>query len=372
MTNFLQGTQAINQVFGVEYDLAVALNAYAVVFNGNILDLTWSIGGPYTSKGIGALSNVLLGQPQGIDAHNIYEGDASIVRQDYYAPGANYDNVKVHLPYFQDLLDLGNNDETPGKDIYNAELMLQHKANRWHQSVQTNPYFFNSAFGGLVVTTAAERFVAEFAANNTADENGYNRIYLDETNLLAFFGVVRNADKSLTYTPGTERLLPSWKRRPLAATFGLDDIVLTLLNAASIDPSLLSVGGNTGKVNSFAGVDAGDITGGAVHTADLLNDPQALACFLYQAGIEEVVPTQVQALYKTAAPALDFIGKNIKPLFQNLATAGGNPCSKYATTAVQSYSKFPGSKITRNGQTGLLSSLLKRSTAAVKRTMSRE
>lgn len=61
-----QGIDAINKVFGVEYDLALALNAYAVVFNGNILDLTWSIGGPYGSKGIGAIGDILLGQPAGI------------------------------------------------------------------------------------------------------------------------------------------------------------------------------------------------------------------------------------------------------------------------------------------------------------------
>ncbi len=96
------------------------------------------------------------------------------------------------------------------------------------------------------VTTAAERFVAEFAANNTVDENGYNRLYLDEKNLLAFFSVERT-EQGLKYTPGHEKLLPSWTRRPLGATFGLDDIVLTLLSAAAIDPSLLSVGGNADR-----------------------------------------------------------------------------------------------------------------------------
>lgn len=355
----MQGIDAINKVFGVEYDLALALNAYAVVFNGNILDLSWSIGGPAASKGLGKLSELVFGTPSGINAHNVYEGDASIVRRDYYAPGANRDNVNVHLPYFQDLLDLGNNDQTPGKDIYNAELMLQHKANRWNESVSTNPYFFNSAFGGLVVTTAAERFVAEFAANNTADENGYNRIYLDEPNLLAFFSVKRNKDNSLTYTPGHERLLPSWKRRPLASTFGLDDIVLTLLNAASTNPHLLSVGGNAGKVNTFTGVDVGDLTGGVFHAAELLNDPQALSCYLFQVGIEELVPTQLNVVYKVTAEALDFVGKNLKAPFAKLATAGGNPCQKVQNaTIVEAYDKFPGSKIERpGGGEGLLGSL---------------
>lgn len=209
-----------------------------------------------------------------------------------------------------------------------------------------------------MVTTAAERFVAEFAANNTADENGYNRIYLDEKNLLAFFSVKRNEDNTLTYTPGHERLLTSWKRRPLAATFGLDDIVLTLLNAASTNPHLLSVGGNAGKVNTFTGVDVGDLTGGVFHASELLNDPQALSCYIFQIGIEELIPTQLNVVYKTAAEALDFVGKNIKAPFAKLATAGGNPCQKVAnSTIVEAYDKFPGSKVERNGQEGLLGAL---------------
>lgn len=71
VTNLAQGIDAINKVFGVEYDLALALNAYAVVFNGNLLDLSWSIGGPPKSKGLGALTEILLGQPSGINAHNV-------------------------------------------------------------------------------------------------------------------------------------------------------------------------------------------------------------------------------------------------------------------------------------------------------------
>jgi hypothetical protein len=357
VTNLFQGIDAIGKVFGVEADLGLALNAYAVVFNGNILDLSWSIGGPYKSQGLGQVTDLLFGTPGGINAHNIYEGDASIVRQDYYQPGANHDNVQVHLPYFQDLLDLGNNDQTEDKDVYTAELMLKHKSNRWHQSVETNPLFFNSAFGGLVVTTAAERFVAEFAANNTVDENGYNRLYLDEKNLLAFFSVERTAN-GLKYTPGHERLLPGWTRRPLGATFGLDDIVLTLLHAAAIDPSLLSVGGNAGKVNTFTGVDVGNLTGGLYNFETLAKDPQALACYLYQIGIEQLVPTQINVLYKVTGQALDFVAKYLTAPWKKLATAGGNPCDSFNSNIAQAYSKYPGSKIERNGQTGLLTNLL--------------
>lgn len=118
VTTLTQGIDAIGKVFGVEADLGLALNAYAVVFNGNILDTTWSIGGKYASDGLGGLTNLLFGEPAGINAHNIYEGDASIVRQDYYLPGANHDNVKVHLPYFQELLDQGGNNSKDGEDVF--------------------------------------------------------------------------------------------------------------------------------------------------------------------------------------------------------------------------------------------------------------
>lgn len=237
--------------------------------------------------------------------------------------------------------------------------MLKHKSNRWHQSVAINPLFFNSAFGGLVVTTAAERFVAEFAANNTVDpESGLNRIYLDEPNLLAFFSVERNADNSLTYTPGHEKLLTSWHRRPLAATFGLDDIALTLLHAASIDPSLLSVGGNAGEVNTFSGVDVGNLTGGVYNTEKLLQDPQAFACYLYQIGIEELVPTQINTIYKVSGQALDFVAKYLQAPWKRFANAGDNPCDSFNSDIKGAYAKYPGSKIEREGKSGLIGSLL--------------
>jgi len=58
-------------------DLAGALAAYAVVFDGDIGALTWSIGGPYQPSIIGQIA----GNGQGISySHNKYEGDASATR----------------------------------------------------------------------------------------------------------------------------------------------------------------------------------------------------------------------------------------------------------------------------------------------------
>lgn len=76
VTTLTQGMKGINQVFGVGYDTGLVLNAYAVLLTGNVLDLSWSIGGAYGSKGLGSLTNLLFGEPKGIEAHNVYEGDA--------------------------------------------------------------------------------------------------------------------------------------------------------------------------------------------------------------------------------------------------------------------------------------------------------
>lgn len=55
------------------------LAAVGIVFDGDPLALTWSIGGPYP----GTLG--LLGTPEGISySHNKYEADSSVTRSDAY------------------------------------------------------------------------------------------------------------------------------------------------------------------------------------------------------------------------------------------------------------------------------------------------
>ncbi|KAK0555646.1 hypothetical protein OC846_001611, partial [Tilletia horrida] len=155
--SLVQAIEVVNQVYGISPELGGALSAYAVVFTGNILDGTWSIGGPFQSKGLGAVTNLIAGEPQGIDSHNVYEGDASVTRADYYAN--NGDDYTSQVPFFQQLVDIAGNDRTRGKDVYTREVLLKHRSLRFNHSIETNPYFFYSAFGGLVVTTAAHDFI---------------------------------------------------------------------------------------------------------------------------------------------------------------------------------------------------------------------
>ncbi|KAK0521778.1 hypothetical protein OC834_006536, partial [Tilletia horrida] len=348
-----QTIEVMSNVYGISPELGGVLAAYAVVFTGNVLDGTWSIGGPFQSNGLGTITNLLAGEPQGIDSHNVYEGDASVTRADYYAN--NGDDYTSQVPFFQQLVDLGGNDQTRGKDVYTRDVLLQHRILRFNHSISTNPYFFYSAFGGLVVTTAAHDFIVNFMSNNTDDGTGHNRQYLDEANLFPFFSYKRLANGTLSYTPGHERFPENWLRRPIDAPFGLADVVYNLVRSAGAYPQLLSVGGNTGKVNSFAGIDVADLTGGTLRLATLLGNPDATACFLYQATIEQLIPSQLKFIYNDITYALsvvtDLIGRPHKAL-----AAKYNPCftAVKADGVNPAYAKFKGSAVGKKETAGLL------------------
>ncbi|EPQ30141.1 uncharacterized protein PFL1_02258 [Pseudozyma flocculosa PF-1] len=362
--------EVVEQVYGISPDLGGFLSAYATIFTGNVLDTEWSIGGPFTSSGLGGLTNLLAGEPGGINTHNVYEGDASVSRRDYYEPGANHDNVNVYLPYFQSVVDIAGDDRTRGKDVYTRDVLAKHRWERFQTSIAKNPNFFYSPFGGLVVTTAAHDFIVNFMANNTADEQGNNRIYLDEHNLFPFFSIKRDPKSGeLIYTPGHERFPEDWYRRPLAAQFGLADVVTNLLKSGAEHTELLSVGGNTGSVNSFAGLNVGNLTGGLLNTAKLLDDPAALSCFLYQATVESLIPTQLRFLYKDLTGVLDLVDHFIGGPLKKLADTFPN-CDRVKVD-YSGADKFPGSKIQSGGKTGLLGALLGQKTRNVKQQQRR-
>lgn len=170
-------------------------------------------------------------------------------------------------------------------------------------------------------------------------------MYLDEPNLFAFFGVERRPDGSLEYKVGHERLLPSWVRRPIGAPFSLVDVVLSLLYSARTDPSLLSIGGNAGQVNTFTGVDVGDLSN-ILNVQHLLTNPDALTCFLYQGIVEELIPAQLEFIYKIVGDVLGLVNYAITAPWKKAAEAGGRPCeNNFKPGALKkAYRKYPGSK----------------------------
>lgn len=144
----------------------------------------------------------------------------------------------------------------------------------------------------------------------------------------------------MTYQKGYERIPDNWYRRPLGevnayspASFAID-----FAQVAAAVPEAASVGGNTGKVNSFAGVDLGDITGGVYHTSDLLN-PKKFVCFFYQLTLA-VVPDflRSEALGTSLAAALNLLHSQVDQFVDPSCAKIGKTLSHSSAGAVNAKS----------------------------------
>lgn len=138
---------------------------------------------------------------------------------------------------------------------------------------------------------------------------------LDKETLKQFVSIKEEADGTLTHVSGHECIPNNWYRRPRGvlneyspASFALD-----LLKMSETVPSVVLVGGNTGKVNSFTGVDLGNITGGVYNNADLL-DPKKFTCFFYQILLA-VVPDVLmsRSLGSVLGTALNLLSTKLNP-----------------------------------------------------------
>lgn len=132
--------------YGMQIDLAAFLAAFAVVFNGDPVAGTWSIGGPPPPN---LISGGLLGAAQGISySHNNYEGDVSIGRPDVYlAPNNDPDYLDVDR--YQSAYEY-----TSSPDRYNLDKFAENYELKVKESIDQNPYYFSAPFSGLVAPAA--------------------------------------------------------------------------------------------------------------------------------------------------------------------------------------------------------------------------
>lgn len=268
--------KATNEVYGMSLDLGGFLAVYGTVFDGNPLSTSpgYSIGGP-TDASSNILNGLgLLGTPSGLSgSHNKYESDVSASRGDLYVTGNNFKVVKERfIEYYNNI-----KENTPAPEQYAALAPFHSK--RWTDSLTTNPYFFYSPFAGVLVSPAAYSFPPRMMANHSEE---YPEGYLDRKTFASFFGVDVDArGKNFNVKQGWERIPDNWYKRPIDDEFSIPDFLLDVLEHAEYDPRLLSFGGNTKGVNSFTGVDIGNLTGGVFNFLNLL-DPKSLGCFVFQ------------------------------------------------------------------------------------------
>lgn len=108
-----QTVTGLAKAYGMGADIALGLAAVAVLFDGDITKLEWSIGGP---QEVGPLQSGVFGRPRGLSfSHNNYEGDSSIGRPDAYLN--NGDAYSLDLDRFKRAYEYGM-----AKDRYTIDL----------------------------------------------------------------------------------------------------------------------------------------------------------------------------------------------------------------------------------------------------------
>ncbi|KAG8793538.1 hypothetical protein FRC12_002408 [Ceratobasidium sp. 428] len=355
VTPLVQAIEATNKVFGMAVDLGTVLSVYSsascltlfhasiltytpAIFDGDPLTLLWSVGGA-----TGPALPPLLSAPQGMSgSHNKYEGDASATRADAYLN--NGDASSLNLTFFKQLYDLQpgeptkhttlailiqNNQEGSPTANFDYDVVIQHRETRRQHSVSTNPHFFNGPFSGFIALPAAYSFITRFMSNHSAQAP---QGVLNHEVLKSFYGVSGNSN-NLTYQKGYERIPNNWYKRNIDYSIPL--YTLDVLYAGLKHPEFLSIGGNTGTVNSFAGVNLGDITGGVYNSVNLLQGNN-LVCFAFQAA-QQAMPDVLKGILGDLTAALGLWTTKITPILSGL---GCPELTKYDPAV---FGTYPGS-----------------------------
>jgi hypothetical protein len=165
VVSLIDAVAGMHQVYNMGVDLALVLAIMGVVWTGNPVSLepSFSIGGNSTAVW-NALDNVqgLLGTPQGIDySHNFLEADASPTRNDLYLTG---DAWTMNTTRFQQL-----HDTVPSTESFSFDVLSKWSADRWHESVETNPNFYYGPFTGMIARNAGYFFVGRLFANHSGE-----------------------------------------------------------------------------------------------------------------------------------------------------------------------------------------------------------
>ncbi|TIA01377.1 Cloroperoxidase [Aureobasidium pullulans] len=308
---------ATTKVFGMGADLALILAVYGAAIDGNLV--SWSIGGP--TPNVPSIN--LLGQPQGISgSHNKYEGDASPTRGDLYIDGQDY---MLKMENFQALYDAGK-----AADNYDLQLLTDRRAARFKQNIETNPYFFNAPFSGIIAQPAAWSFVYRLMGNKSAE---YPSGKLNGEVLKSFYAITGD-DGNFKYTPGNERIPENWYTRNVLDPY--DVLALQLDTDAQLLQHLEfgSIGGNTGTPNSFVGVDPEILTDG-VFNAATLTQGNNLMCYGLQLAVQEL-PDLLSGLVTDLASAVNKVSSAFGNATQKLG------CPELTKINKDQFNQYPG------------------------------
>ncbi|KAF7534854.1 heme-thiolate peroxidase [Neopestalotiopsis clavispora] len=289
ITTFTELLTAVHEVYNMDIDLAVVLITLALVFTGDpvSLDPKFSIGGVDARvSDLLILDGILLGEPRGLDgSHNFIETDGSLTRDDLYVTGNAWD---MNMTKFLEVYAWGGvGVPLTFDDIGDIA------AARWQEAVATNPYFWYGPLTGYLPRTGGFALTARTMSNYS---EGSLEGVITKDMFKSFFAVIDDeaAESGMVYQRGHERMPNNWYRRPIP--WGLVDLNLDVLKWSEKHPFLLDIGGNTGQVNTFTGLDLSNITGGLLNSAALLEDNN-LICFSLEIA-KTFGPNSLSTLYE--------------------------------------------------------------------------
>ena len=166
--------------------------------------------------------------------------------------------------------------------------------------------------------------------------------YLNGDVLKSFFSITGSSG-SFKYTPGWERIPNNWYKRAVGDEYTIPYFNIDLNAAALQYPQFLDVGGNTGKTNTFTGIDIKNLTGG-VYNAQTLTQGNNLTCFGYQMA-QQLSPDILKGLFSDITAAEAKITNAVTQATANLA------CPQLSSIDKSQFSKYPGyTKLKSNGQ----------------------
>ncbi|EDU46685.1 oxidase [Pyrenophora tritici-repentis] len=322
ITSFAEVVTAVNQVMGMGIELSLILGIMGTVWTGNPLSLdpSFSIGGKPGPEAQNLLGNVLglVGPPRGLDgSHNWLEADASLTRNDLYLTGNAW---TMNMTLFRDF-----HDRADENGVLSMDAISDQAARRWNDSVNTNPQFWYGPITGMISRNSGILFLGRLLANHPPE---HPTGILTQEIFRKFFAVYEKEDGSFEYREGHETFPSNWYRTPLE--YGLVPLNLDLVSWWLRNPVLASIGGNTGTVNSFTGLDLHNITGGILNTATLL-EKNNLLCFLFEL-LKSFMPNSLSPLMKSLELPIKLVTDILETPLLSLAcpawkdlTEGGEP-----------------------------------------------
>ena len=157
--------------------------------------------------------------------------------------------------------------------------------------------------------------------------------------LKSFFGVVEQ-DGHMVYNRGQERIPHNFFPRPTPYT--LINYNLDIVSLIEKYPQLALFGGNLGKVNTYAPLDLGIITGGKLDASSLLQNNN-IVCFSMEV-IQGFAPKALTNIVSILTVPLALLGKALGPI-------GTLNCPEFGSMALNGkdlydalLSRYPGAK----------------------------